>query len=91
MFSNRYITGFECNTGSGAGIDVKAEVGLPVMTRVGAVAETSETGGVVVAYCCLAIFAVRFGLNGILSYLEIRTPISQVRRVEKVQSYPFER
>ena len=56
-FSDRYITGFECNTGSGAGIDVKVEVGLPVMTRVGAVAETSKISGVV-AYCRLAICLV---------------------------------
>ena len=54
-FSNRYMTGFECDTGSDVEIDVKAEVGLPVMTRVGAVAETSETSRVVVACCCLAI------------------------------------
>ena len=57
-FFDRYMTGFECDTDSGAGIGVKAEVGLPVMTRVGAVAETSETSGVVVACCCLAICLV---------------------------------
>ena len=57
-FFDIYMTGFECDTGSGAGIGVKAEVGLPVMTRVGAVAETSETSGVVVACCCLAICLV---------------------------------
>ena len=52
------MTRFECDTGSGARIGIKAEVGLPVMTRVGAVAETPETSRVVVACCCLAICLV---------------------------------